>query len=78
MIRLPVSNVTKCAFGGEHRDRVFITTARKGLDDAALASQEFAGGVFVADVGYRGIAASKYRDDAPRTPTLRTCNFEAT
>jgi len=78
VIHLPVSNVTKCAFGGEHLDRLFITTARKGLGEDALASQPLAGGLFVAEVGRRGVAASRYRGAAMAGETTsRTCFFES-
>lgn len=45
-IALPVSNVTKVAFGGEDDRTVFVTTARKGLSAEALAQQPQAGGIF--------------------------------
>ena len=61
VIRLPVSNVTKCAFGGDALDRLFVTTARKGLDDAALARQPQAGGLFEIEAGHRGLAPAPYR-----------------
>lgn len=61
IVRVPVSNVTKCAFGGERLDRLFITTARKGLDAATLAAQPLAGGLFEAEVGHRGSPAAPYR-----------------
>jgi sugar lactone lactonase YvrE len=55
-VRLPVSNVTSCAFGGADRDELFITTARNGLDDAELAAQPQAGSLFWARPGARGTA----------------------
>lgn len=45
-IALPVSNVTKVAFGGDDSRTVFVTTARKGLSLEALAKEPQAGGVF--------------------------------
>jgi sugar lactone lactonase YvrE len=61
-IALPVSNVTSCTFGGEHLDRLFVTTARLGLSDEALAAQPLAGGLFeVKDPGARGLAVRPYR-----------------
>lgn len=61
IVRVPASNVTKCAFGGERLDRLFITTARKGLDAATLAAQPLAGGLFEAEVGHQGSPAAPYR-----------------
>lgn len=54
-IDLPVSQVTSCAFGGENHDRLFITTARKGLDEAALREEPLAGGLFACSPGVRGL-----------------------
>lgn len=45
-VRFPVANVTKIAFGGADRKTAYATTARKGLDAAALAAQPLAGGLF--------------------------------
>jgi sugar lactone lactonase YvrE len=45
-VRFPVANVTKIAFGGDDLRTVYATTARKGLDDAALAAQPQAGDLF--------------------------------
>lgn len=51
-VRFPVANVTKLAFGGPDFATAFVTTASQGLDDAALAEQPLAGGLFAftADV----------------------------
>jgi sugar lactone lactonase YvrE len=76
VVRLPVSNVTKCAFGGERLDCLFITTARKGLDAAALASQPLAGGLFEVEVDYRGVPPAKYRGVPQAEPAFYTCFFE--
>ena len=61
VLHLPVANVTKCAFGGEALNRLFVTTARKGLDDAALARQPQAGGLFEIEIGYRGLVPVPFR-----------------
>ena len=45
-VAFPVANVTKLAFGGPGLTTVYATTARKGLDAAALAGQPEAGGLF--------------------------------
>lgn len=42
-IRLPVSQVTACAFGGRELDQLFITTSRQGID---ATSQPQAGAIF--------------------------------
>ena len=55
-IELPTRHVTACAFGGPNLDHLYITTARLGLDDRALAGQPHAGGLFRAIPGVRGVA----------------------
>ena len=57
-IGLPCPNVTSCCFGGAALDRLWITTARVGMNDEALAAHPEAGGVFVADPGTVGLAAT--------------------
>jgi sugar lactone lactonase YvrE len=47
-IRLPVSKVTACAFGGEGLTTLFITSARQGLDPREGRRQPLAGGLFAA------------------------------
>lgn len=77
VVRLPVANVTKCAFGGERLDRLFISTARKGLDAAALHAQPLAGGLFEAEVGYRGVAPAAYHGEPRAGPPGGTCFFQS-
>jgi sugar lactone lactonase YvrE len=66
-IPLPVDRPTSCAFGGTGGATLFITTAREGLDDTALARQPDAGRLLRLDspgvtgppcVPYRGPAAT--------------------
>jgi sugar lactone lactonase YvrE len=54
VIRLPVSKPTSCAFGGAGYDRLFVTTATRGLDAARLRAEPMAGRVLVLDVGAAG------------------------
>ena len=70
VVSLPVSNVTKCAFGGAQMDRLYITTARKGLDANALDAQPLAGGLFDVDVGYSGLPAPFYAGRAARSVAI--------
>jgi len=55
-VPLPVSNVTKIAFGGTGLATAYATTARKGLSSAALAQQPHAGDLFAFDPGVAGTA----------------------
>ncbi|MEO6718076.1 MAG: SMP-30/gluconolactonase/LRE family protein [Novosphingobium sp.] len=45
-ISLPCARVTKLAFGGPDLRTAFVTTARVGLDEAALTAQPLAGSLF--------------------------------
>jgi sugar lactone lactonase YvrE len=59
-IRLPVSRVTSCSFGGEHLDDLYITTASIGLDATSLSHQPLAGSLFKARPGVCGMAVNKF------------------
>lgn len=59
-VRLPVSNVTSCAFGGDDLDVLYITTARIELTDDQLSEQPYAGGVFRFRPGVRGRLAGSF------------------
>jgi hypothetical protein len=48
-VTLPVDWPTSCAFGGPDSARLFVTTARAGLDEAALARQPEAGHVLAVE-----------------------------
>jgi sugar lactone lactonase YvrE len=58
-VKLPVSNVTKIAFGGPDLKTAYVTTARKGLDAAALAAQPEAGDLFAFDVEVPGLPVTE-------------------
>ena len=55
-IKVPVQRPTSCAFGGPDFDRLYVTSARRDLDEAALAMQPNAGGLFLLYPGVRGLA----------------------
>jgi sugar lactone lactonase YvrE len=50
-VRVPVSLVTSCAFGGRDLESLYITTARHRLTAEEAAVQTTAGGVFVCRPG---------------------------
>lgn len=56
-VHVPATQVTACAFGGPNLDQLYITSARRGLDEAALAEHPEAGNVFVTEVGVSGLEA---------------------
>jgi len=61
---VPASQVTSCAFGGAELDQLYVTTARCGLDDAALERHPAAGGLFKFDfagTGVRGVPAVPFK-----------------
>lgn len=59
-LAIPASQVTSCAFGGAGLDELYVTTARTGLDAAALAKEPLAGSLFRARPGARGVASVAY------------------
>ena len=58
-VDLPCSNVTKLAFGGPDLRTAYVTTARKGLDEAALAAQPLAGGLFAFTAPVAGLPSTE-------------------
>ncbi|GAA2883558.1 SMP-30/gluconolactonase/LRE family protein [Streptosporangium fragile] len=62
-VRLPVTQVTSCAFGGPRGDVLYITSAAHGLDPAALAGQPLAGSVFAVEPGVTGRPAVPFSGD---------------
>jgi sugar lactone lactonase YvrE len=45
-LELPCRQVTSCCFGGPNLDQLFMTTARRKMDPAAIAAEPLAGGLF--------------------------------
>ena len=63
-LAVPVDRPTSCAFGGVDGETLFITTARHGLDEAALARQPDAGRVFRIDgLGVGDVPCATYGGD---------------
>jgi sugar lactone lactonase YvrE len=58
IVRFPVSNITKLAFGGPDLRTVFATTAAKGLSETALARQPEAGNLFSFRADVPGFAVT--------------------
>ncbi len=59
-IRLPCAQVTCPAFGGEHLDELYITTASIGLTDEERNAQPLAGCTFVVKPGVKGVLPNKF------------------
>lgn len=65
VLTVPVSQPSCVAFGGPAQDVLYATTARVGLDAAALAAGPSAGGVFSTRVsGVRGLPETRFQGDA--------------
>ncbi|WP_161635601.1 SMP-30/gluconolactonase/LRE family protein [Actibacterium mucosum] len=60
-VTLPVPNITCCAIGGAKMNRLFITTARLGMEPDALQKSPLAGGLFAVDLPVTGIDAGTYK-----------------
>lgn len=58
-VGLPASNITKLAFGGPGLKTAYATSARKGLDAAALAAQPEAGDLFAFEVDVPGLPVTE-------------------
>lgn len=52
VVEVPASKVTACTFGGDHLDRLYITTSQ---EDVSTEEDSLAGSLFVADAGVRGL-----------------------
>jgi sugar lactone lactonase YvrE len=59
-IELPVPHVTSCAFGGQNYRQLFITTARSGMDEVALARHPQSGGLFVCKLPVGGFPPTAF------------------
>ena len=60
-LELPCRQVTSCCFGGPNLDQLFVTTARREMDPAAIKAKPLAGGLFQADVGAEGLPADCFQ-----------------
>ncbi|MEM7444789.1 MAG: SMP-30/gluconolactonase/LRE family protein [Pseudomonadota bacterium] len=56
VVEVPCPLVTSCAFGGKDLDTLYITTARYGQDEDALAETPTAGSLFAVKPGVKGVA----------------------
>ncbi|HYI48452.1 MAG TPA: SMP-30/gluconolactonase/LRE family protein [Allosphingosinicella sp.] len=59
-LAVPVQRPTSCAFGGSALNRLFITSASRGLTRTELEEQPFAGGLFMASPGVTGVAETPF------------------
>lgn len=59
-VRLPVSQVTHCAFGGADFQTLYITSARTGLSAQQLQAEPLAGGLFAVTLDQPGLPAALF------------------
>jgi sugar lactone lactonase YvrE len=59
-VATPVSRPTSCAFGGPDLSLLYVTSARIGLNAAALAREPLAGDVLVLSPGVRGLPQRRW------------------
>ena len=60
VIAMPVPQPTSCAFGGHDMKTLFITSARIGLDDAALARAPLSGSLFALTCDCPGLVLPEF------------------
>ena len=60
IVEMPVEQPSSCAFGGPEMTTLFVTTAREGLSDEALAGQPLAGSVLAFEAGVRGLELPRF------------------
>jgi sugar lactone lactonase YvrE len=60
-IRLPVSRITMCAFGGPDLSTLYVTTARSGLSEADLEREPLAGGIFAIELDVQGLPEPHFK-----------------
>lgn len=65
IVDVPASQPTKPAFGGTDFSTLYITSARDGLDEAALAAQPYAGALFYTEAGSRGMPEPRFKGPPP-------------
>jgi len=64
-IKLPVSQVTCCTFGGPNLDDLYISTGRQTLTEEQLKDQPLAGSLFVVkSCGFRGRKTARFIENA--------------
>ena len=61
VIEVPVDRVTSCTFGGRNLDTLYITTARWDMSEEELSKTTFAGSLFAANPGVKGLPDKRFR-----------------
>ena len=66
VLATPVSQPTCMAFGGDDMNLLFVTSARIGLSDDALAAQPEAGNLFIYRTRFKGVNECWYKASTSR------------
>jgi sugar lactone lactonase YvrE len=61
--RLPVSQPSSCAFGGDRYGTLFITSAWQGLTAAQREAEPLAGSIFALETGARGMPIHLFQQE---------------
>ena len=61
-IPVPAMNVSSCVFGGKNMNELYITSARKGMDETALMQYPLTGGVFRLETNVEGIPTFEFAE----------------
>jgi sugar lactone lactonase YvrE len=59
-VEVPALNVTACAFGGADMKQLFITTARKGLNEEQLQQYPLSGSLFYLNTEIKGAQMNRF------------------
>ncbi|MGF7040620.1 SMP-30/gluconolactonase/LRE family protein [Mucilaginibacter lappiensis] len=59
-VEVPALNVTACAFGGAGMKQLFITTARKGLNEEQLQKYPLSGSLFYLNTEIKGAQMNRF------------------
>jgi len=59
VLKVPVPNVSSCAFAGENSDHLIITTARQDLNEDELKKYPESGDLFCAKLSVKGMKTNK-------------------
>jgi len=59
-IPVPAKNVSSCVFGGKNRNELYITSARKGLDEGTLKAYPLTGGLFRLETKVEGMPTFEF------------------
>ena len=60
VVAVPVPRPTSLSFGGADLGTLYVTSARDGLDDAALVRHPLSGAVFALELGIRGLPEPRF------------------